>query len=149
MFAIRLLLTKWLTAGLVLSFTSLALPSLAFSDDIEQADPRRMLVPAPVRVPGGKSLQDVKDAIYKGINGRGWTGREIAPGVIEATYDKKGNGKRFLAVDLKYDTNQVEMTYKNSKSLNYDLVNGEALLHRRANGWMKNLASDIGRFIEQ
>jgi hypothetical protein len=69
--------------------------------------------------------------------------------VIEATYDRKGNGKRILVVDLRYDTNQVELIYKNSKSLNYEVVNGEALLHRRASGWMRNLASDIGRFMKQ
>jgi hypothetical protein len=148
--AIRSLITKWLLAGLVLSCSSLAIPSIAFAyDDAEQADPRRMIVPTPLRVPGGKSLAEVKDAIQKGINLRGWTGKEVTPNVIEATYDRKGNGKRILVVALTYDTNQIEMAYKDSRSLKYSVVNGEAQLHSRANGWMKNLASDIGRFLDQ
>lgn len=149
MFAIRLT-RKWLAAALFFSFAVLALPSMASDWEPDSAgDPRRMIVPPPIPVPEGKSLQDVKDAIYKGINGRRWTGKEIAPNVIEATFDQKGNGKRILVVDLKYDTRQVEMTYKHSKALRYEVVNGEALLHNRANGWMKNLASDIRRFMDR
>ena len=149
MFAPRLT-GKWRAAALIFSFSAIALPATASDWEPDSAvDPRRMVVPAPVPVPEGKSLEDVKDAIYKGINGRRWTGREIAPDVIEATFDQKGNGKRILVVDLKYDTRQVEMTYKHSKALRYEVVNGEPRLHNRANGWMKNLASDIQRFMDR
>jgi hypothetical protein len=148
MFAIRLI-GKLLVAGSFLPFLSLVVPSPATAYEVEQVNPHLMIVPAPVQVPAGKSLADVKDAIYKAINGRGWTGKEVAPNVIEATYDQKDNGKRILVVDLKYDTRQVEMQYKHSKSLKYQVVNGERLLHRRGSGWMKNLASDINRFLER
>ena len=147
MFALRLT-TKWLAAALFSSFASFALPSIASDWEHESAaDPRRMIVPAPVSVPAGKSLADVKEAINKSLAGRRWTGKETAPNVIEGTFDRKKNGRIALVVSLKYDTRQVEIIYKESKGLRYEVVNGEAMLHARANGWMKNLASDIGRFL--
>jgi hypothetical protein len=66
---------KWLVTGLF--FLAPFFPaSMAWAQDIEYPNPRRMVVPAPVKVPDGKNLQEVKDAIYKSINGRGWTGKE-------------------------------------------------------------------------
>jgi hypothetical protein len=142
-------LRKLLVAGLFLPALSFVMPPPATAYEVERVDPRLMIVPAPVQVPVGKTLDDVKDAIYKAINDRGWTGKEVAPNVIEATYDQKNNGKRILVVDLKYDARQVEMSYKHSKSLRYQVLNGERLLHRRGSGWMKNLASDIDRFLDR
>ncbi len=141
------LTTKRLVAGLLFSLASMAFASIASANDFEAGFGGRMVVPAAVRVPAGKSLADVKDAIYKSISGRGWTSKEVTPNLIQATYDKNGKGSVVLVVDLKYDTNQVEMSYKDSKRLKYEVVNGEPMLHHRANGWMKNLASDIGRFM--
>lgn len=148
MFAIRLT-TKWLAAALFFSFAVIALPSIASDYDFEPAeDPRRMIVPAPVPVPAGKSLSDVKEAIDKSLAGRRWTGKETAPDVIEATLDKK-RGRIVLVVDLKYDTRQVEIIYKESKGLRYEVISGEPMLHSRANGWMKNIATDIGKLLNR
>ena len=139
---------KWLVAVLFFSFAAFAQPSIASDWEIEPAgDPRRMIVPAPVSVPAGKSLAEVKEAINRSLAGRRWTGTEIAPNVIEGTFDRKGSGRVVLVIDLKYDTSQVVLIYKESKGLRHEVVNGEPMLHSRANGWMKNLASDISRFL--
>lgn len=144
------LTTKWLAAALFFSFSIFALPSIASEWEAEPAeDPLRMIVPAPVAVPAGKSLSDVKEAINRSLAGRRWTGKEIAPNVIEGTFDKKKNGRVVLVVDIKYDANQIEIIYKESKGLRYEIVNGEPRLHSRANGWMKTVATDIGKFLRR
>ena len=141
MFTLRSV-TKWLVAGLLLSFFSTAAMARMSMEDNERSNKGFMVLPAPLQVPAGKTMTDVKDAIFKGIAVRGWTGKEIGPDVIEANFDK--NGKHSLTVLLKYNPNNITMTYKSSVNLKYEVVFGEARLHHRANGWMQNLLQDIG-----
>lgn len=140
-------LAKWLVAGLLLSFFSAAAMARMSAEDAARSNKGYMVLPAPLQVPPGKTAQDVKDAIFKGLAVRGWTGKEIAPDVIEANFDK--NGKHALTVDLKYNANDITMTYKNSVNLKYQVVFGEARLHHLANGWMQNLLMDIGNALDR
>lgn len=133
---------KWLVAGLLFcSFLTAAMAKMS-ADEARRSNQDYMVLPAPLQVPPGKTMQNVKDAIFIGLAMRGWTGKEIAPDVIEANYEK--NGKHSLTVDLTYNANNITMTYKNSVNLKYEIVFGETRLHNRANGWMHNLFQDIG-----
>lgn len=131
---------KFLIAGALLS-TSVFVYSHEMDSDKPVSNYGNMEIPAPVRVPAGKTTENVKEAILKALPQRGWIGTEIAPDVIEARFDK--NGKHTLVVDLKYDAATVAMTYKNSVNLDYKIVDNQQKLHRKANSWMKNLSQDI------
>ena len=127
--------SKWLAAGLLLSVASVSFAGA------------NLEIPAPVSIPSGKSEKDIKEAISLGATARNWVVKETAPGVMEARVDVRN--KHTLIVDLKYDAQQVALAYKNSSNLDYEVVNGNPQIHRNANSWMKNLMTDISKFLNR
>lgn len=129
--------TKFLVAGLLLSAASV---SFAARDaDLE--------TPAPITIPQGKTVKDVKEAISLGATARNWTTKELAPGIVEVSTNVRN--KHQLAVELKYDAKQIGLTYKSSGNLDYSEVDGKVKIHKNANSWMKNLMGDINTFLNR
>ena len=54
------------------------------------------------------------------------------PGVITATYSPRGTS---ATMEIKYDTKQYSITYKDSQGLQYD----GSQIHRNYNSWVRNL----------
>jgi len=93
---------------------------------------------AAVETPGGRpaSMADVEKAILRAGAALGWKMQPVRPGLINATLNLRSHT---AVVDVAYNTRTYDITYKDSKELNYDGTN----IHRNYNGWIQNLDKGI------
>lgn len=89
------------------------------------------------------TLEQVRDAILlagedKRIGGS-WIMKEAAPGHIVAAIIVRNTYK--VAVDIHYTQTEFKMTYKDSENM----YHAGPLIHRKYNGWVKNLEKSIQR----
>lgn len=81
------------------------------------------------------------DEVGKAIRAAGASLRmqmqQVRPGVIQATYI--GTKARSAVMEIKYDTKQYSITYKDSQGMQYD---GNNIL-KGYNGWVENLDKNI------
>ena len=83
-------------------------------------------------------LDEVRTAIVRGGQSRGWEMTPGAPGHIVGTLYLRGN---VAQVDIQYTTTTYSITYKNSQGLDYDGTN----IHSNYNGWIRNLDKAIAQ----
>ena len=101
-----------------------------------------LYTPAPIEVPAGKSMEEVKKAVRKALFDKGWHSRDIGPGHVEGKYTKTSRGQSHTAVvEVKFDTKTVRINYKSSDNLDYD-ASGPTI-HKTYNGWAMNLERNI------
>jgi len=93
---------------------------------------------APVQTGSGQkaSLDAVGKAIIRAGVTLGWQMKTVKPGNIVGTLNLRGHT---AVVDVTYDTQTYNITYKDSTNLKY---NGERI-HKNYNGWIQNLDRDI------
>lgn len=82
------------------------------------------------------SLDDVGKAITRAGVTLGWQMKTVKPGNIVGTLSMRGHT---AVVDVTYDTQTYNITYKDSVNLEY---NGQHI-HKNYNGWIQNLDRDI------
>lgn len=94
----------------------------------------------PVRSSGGQSLSQaqVKQAIILGATDRGWTTREISPGVINATLALRSH---LAEVEIPYSVNSYSIIYKSSSNLDYKAK--DQTIHNQYNNWVQYLRQSI------
>ncbi len=92
----------------------------------------------PIAPSGGKprTLEEVKAAIVSAGEFRGWTMKDIAPGLLEGIHRLN---VIIAVVDIKYSTTSYSITYKDSSQLNYDGTQ----IHMAYNDWVKDLQEGI------
>lgn len=101
-----------------------------------------LYTPEPIQVPAGKSAEDVKKAVRKALFDKGWDTREIGPGHLQGKHTKSSRGKTHVAVvEVRFDSKNVRIGYKDSQELNYDKESG--VIHNTYNGWVRNLEKNI------
>jgi hypothetical protein len=132
-------LSKFLVAGMLLAASSGVFARWTDAE-FERVNLNYMVVPPPIEVPAGRTMESVKASIFEALRLHGWKGKDVAPGVIEATYNRAD--KHILTASVKYDTSKVVVGYKESMGLNYE-AGAEPKLHKTGSGWMKLLAADI------
>lgn len=93
---------------------------------------------APVQTGSGQkaSLDEVGKAITRAGASLGWQMKTVKSGNIVGTLMLRGHT---AVVDVTYDTQTYNITYKDSVKLGY---NGERI-HKNYNGWIMNLDRDI------
>ena len=96
--------------------------------------------PAPIPVPAGVSMAEVKDAVISGMTNRGWIVNRQEPGLIVADLHLR---EHFAQVNIEYDTDEVVVRFQDSRNLEYDVVDGERVIHANYNAWILNLTGDI------
>jgi hypothetical protein len=92
----------------------------------------RNISDAPVEANKPVTQEDVQKAIMRAGNALTWQMKVVKPGLIVGTLTLRGN---MAMVDIKYDTKQYSITYKDSSGLNYD----GSTIHKNYNGWIENL----------
>src|SRR4051812_46622284 len=101
-------LAKFLVAGVLLAATTMASADSRFmrwtNEEYLRANDGYMLLPPPVQVPAGRTMENMKASVEDALRMHGWTGKEIAPGLVEATYNRAN--KHELKVNVKYDTSK-------------------------------------------
>lgn len=91
---------------------------------------------APVVANKAVSMDDVQKAIVSAGVGLGWQMKPVEPGLIVGTLSLRTHT---AVVDIKYDTKNYSITYKDSSNLDYK---GDSI-HKNYNGWVQNLDSGI------
>lgn len=93
----------------------------------------------PSRLDGSaQTTETVKKGIIAGCLDKGWTCREVTPGLIEASIDVR---KHHAEANIAYDTEHYSITYKDSELLDYN--NHRNTIHRNYNRWIANLDAEI------
>ncbi len=100
--------------------------------------------PRQVNVPAVASVADVEQAILDSMRSRGWSVHERSDGRIVADLHVRSH---FARVGIRYDANQVSLTYVDSHNLDYERVGGTEHIHSNFNSWISNLAGDIQRHL--
>ena len=102
------------------------------------ATPVLNVTDVPVQTNSGQkaSLDDVGKAITRAGVALGWQMKTVKPGNIVATLNLRGHT---AVVDVTYDTQTYNITYKDSVNLKYDGKN----IHPNYNGWIQNLDRGI------
>lgn len=85
---------------------------------------------------------DVREAILKALQQRGWATRSEAPGLITASIDVRSRHQAW--VDIPYSTQGYQIRYRDSAGLDYD---GQHI-HRNYNKWVQLLDADIRRQLQ-
>lgn len=86
--------------------------------------------------------QDVRKAILIACSARGWQGKEVSPGLIEARLLVRN--KHSIVVDIPYTAAAYSIKYKSSANMEYDVKNdGSAAIHPNYNKWVGTLNADI------
>lgn len=82
------------------------------------------------------TMEQVKDAIIRAGSGLGWHMRPVEPGHMIGTLSVRSH---MAKVDITYDTDSYDITYKDSSNLN---KKGDKI-HPNYNGWIQNLDNSI------
>jgi hypothetical protein len=83
---------------------------------------------------------DIRDAIVLAAAHKGWTTKDIEPGLLEATLQVR---QHVAVVAIPYSATSYGINYKDSVMLRYD--DGE--IHGNYNRWISNLKRQIERQI--
>lgn len=95
----------------------------------------------PNRLDGAIQTQEsVKKGIISGCIDKGWTCREVSPGLIAASIDVR---KHRAEANISYDSDSYNITYKNSQLLDYNSKRNT--IHRNYNRWVANLDNAIAK----
>ena len=88
------------------------------------------------------SVAAVHQAILAGATVHGWRPVADQPGVVTLQVD---NGPQQAVVDVAYDAQGWQITYKSSVNLNYQHIDQKTLIHAKYNRWIEYLNADIRR----
>lgn len=82
------------------------------------------------------TMDDMQKAIVRAGAGLGWQMKAVKPGEILGTLHLRTH---VAVVDIRYNTKEYSITYKDSTNLDYDGTN----IHKNYNGWIQNLDNGI------
>lgn len=98
----------------------------------------RVQNPAPIAA--AANLELTEQAILDTLPRRGWTAESVEPGRVIAFLPVRTH---LLRVEIRYDADRVTVHYVDSSNLNEERDGDEIYVHKKVNGWMKNLAQDL------
>ena len=93
----------------------------------------------PVSTNRAASLDEIGNAIVRAGVSLNMQMQKVRPGIINATYIPIGGRGASAVMEIKYDTKQYSITYKDSQGLKYD----GSQIHRNYNNWVQNLDNRI------
>ena len=123
-----------------MKFSSIALAlAVSFLAVAAQAGGRGVpMVPFDNIALGTTSSQAAENAIRAGAARRGWRPEVLSAEVVRCHLD---NRQHVVVVDVFHTANSISVKYVSSANMNYNA--GTGTIHRKYNGWVKNLVSDI------
>ena len=98
--------------------------------------------PPEIYVPSNTSKKDVRQKIVNALHRRGWRIEKDWNGFIQASYQRRIHVAR---VGVHYGKDKVQINYIDSENLKFRVKDGSRTIHRRYNGWVRNLEKDIAR----
>jgi hypothetical protein len=82
------------------------------------------------------TMEQVEKAIFRAGAGLGWKIKTVSPGVMVGSLAVR---RHVAIVDITYNTQEYNITYKDSTALKYDGTS----IHSNYNGWVQNLDKAI------
>lgn len=86
------------------------------------------------------SLPDVRKAIIAGGAVHSWKPVGDQPGVLTLEAD---SGQHQVVVDVAYDAQGYQITYKSSANMNYEHSDKKTTIHPKYNKWVEDLNTEI------
>lgn len=99
--------------------------------------------PGPIAVPPRIGLAKVQDVIRNVLVARDWIVRESQPGRLTADYTRRADSGFRATIAINYSAMQVHVAYVDSQGLDYEVDDGERLIHGNYNKWIRNLVKDL------
>ena len=84
------------------------------------------------------TVEDVRNAVIRAGSRRGWTFQDAGEGKLVGMIALR---KHRATIDVRYDRETFDITYRDSEDLNYS--EGQGVIHTNYNSWVQNLARDI------
>jgi len=98
--------------------------------------------PVPIKPDGSMySVEDVKNAIIKACQERGWTPKPDGDSKVIASILVRN--KHYAEIEIAFTTSTYSIRYLSSRNLDYDEEHRE--IHRNYNKWVVMLSSSIQR----
>jgi hypothetical protein len=88
------------------------------------------------------SVEAVRKAIIAGGSVHSWKPVGDQPGVLTLEAD---SGQHQAVVDVAYDAQGYQITYKSSANLNYEHTDKKTSIHPKYNKWVEDLNTEIRR----
>ena len=120
-----------------IGFSLLLVPALVLLMASRQAP---LVDPQPIAVPAGVNAAKVEQVIGTALSQRNWRIVKHTPGEIDAVYDPRDFS---VTIAVHYNARQIQINYVTSSNLKYEEKNGQRLIHRNYESWIKNLVTDI------
>lgn len=102
------------------------------------------LVEEPLDLEGTYTLEQVEVAIKKSLVGRDWRITDKEKGVIKATLKVR---KHMVKIRIVYSKSELTIYYADSANMGYKEKGDRRLIHRKYNGWVRNLENDIKAYL--
>jgi hypothetical protein len=86
------------------------------------------------------SVESVRKAVIAGGTVHGWKLVSETPGALTLQAD---SGQHQVVVDVAYDAQGYQITYKSSANMNYEHSDKKTSIHPKYNRWVEDLNSSI------
>jgi hypothetical protein len=86
------------------------------------------------------SVDAVRKAIIAGGATHTWKAIDDRPGVLTLEAD---SGQHRVMVDVAYDAQSYQITYKSSANMNYEQSGARTTIHPKYNKWIEDLSTSI------
>ena len=86
------------------------------------------------------SVESVRKAVIAGGAVHGWKLVSETPGALTLQAD---SGQHQVVVDVAYDAQGYQITYKSSANMNYEHTDKKTSIHPKYNKWVEDLNSSI------
>lgn len=95
-------------------------------------------------IPVNTDIQKIELAIKNAAADRGWIVKSAKPGAMELALDVRSHS---VVVDVKYDTSNYTIIYKDSQNMDYSSIRNS--IHKKYNNWVMNLRQSINQFLQR
>jgi hypothetical protein len=130
--------SAWLTRGTARFYTAVLV--LTLWGVAGCFGPNGVKVENPAPIAAGASLEATEQAILDSLPKKGWTTETVEAGRIVAFLPIR---KHLLRVEIRYDPQQVQIAYLDSANLAEERKGDEVYAHKKVNGWMRALATEL------
>jgi hypothetical protein len=96
--------------------------------------------PGPIAVPAQVNSKKVDQIVKQKLDQRGWYIEKAQPGKVIARIQR---GEAMAKIQVKYDKNNVTISYLDSQNFHYRKEGDNEFIHGRYNSWILNIERDI------
>ena len=90
-------------------------------------------------------MKTVQNKLKQAFVNRGWNAKWVGNGHLIGKIIVRN--KHTLVVDVRYNTRQFDINFKNSDNLKYRVRDGVQYIHSNANKWMMNVNNDARKLL--